>query len=65
MTFIYIFPLAAQTAGLNGLNFLWTLMGGLGVTYAKTNSNFFSNIFYQNIFFSTGNAGPSASMQYI
>ena len=27
-----MFPLAGQTAGPNGLIFLWTLMGSLGVT---------------------------------
>ena len=41
-----MFPLAGQTAGPNGLIFLWTLMGSLGVT---------------KIFFTTGNAGSSAS----
>ena len=27
----YVAPIAGQTAGPNGLNFLWTLMGGKGV----------------------------------
>ena len=34
-----MFPLAGQTAGLNGLNFLWTLMGSLGVTKADFEFN--------------------------
>ena len=58
-------PIAGQTAGPNRLNFLWTLMAGRGVFYAKKNSNFFmfknkKKMYFLKLFFfkSTGNAGP-------
>ena len=36
---IYMFQIAGQTAGLIGLKFLWTLMGGQGVLLDKKNLN--------------------------
>jgi hypothetical protein len=38
-------PIAGQTAGPMGLNFLWTLMGGRGVFKAKK-TIFFSKFFF-------------------
>ena len=34
-SYIYMLPIAGQTAGPNGLNFLWKLRGGRGVFKAK------------------------------
>ena len=39
-------PTAGQTAGPIGLIFLWTLMGGRGVLWAKQNSKKNSNFFH-------------------
>ena len=36
---IYMFQIAGQTAGLIGLKFLWTLMGGQGVLLDKKKLN--------------------------
>ena len=52
-------PIAGQTAGPNGLKF-YVDTRGWGVSKAKKNSNFFSNIF-----FSQATPGPSASNIYI
>ena len=45
-----MFPIAGPMAGLNGLNFLETLMGGRGVLKAKKNSFFFPNFIFSNFF---------------
>ena len=49
-----MFPIAGQTAGPNGLNFMWTLIGDRGVLKAKKIRHFFLSIFYfffENFFF--------------
>ena len=46
---MYMLSIVGQTAGPNGLNFLWKLTGSLGVSKAKKKFEFF---------FSTGKAGP-------
>ena len=49
-TYIYTLPIAGQTAGPIGLNFLWTLMGAWE-WYKKFDLKFFLHFFF------TGNAG--------
>jgi len=64
-------PLADQTAGPNGLIFLWTLMGSLGVEKCKTKIGpFFLNfiffkifVFYNVFFFPRATPGLSASIE--
>ena len=41
-----MFPIASQTAGPIGLNFLWTLMGGRGCYRLKKSKFFFQNFFF-------------------
>ena len=53
-TYIYTLPIAGQTAGPIGLNFLWTLMG-VREWYKKFDLKFFY------IFFSRATPGCSAS----
>ena len=53
-----MFPIAGQTAGPIELTFLWTLMGGRGVSKAKIWTFFiFFEILKRILFFPTGNAG--------
>ena len=40
-----MFPIAGQTAGPNGLKFLLTFMGSLGVTKAKTKFDFLPSLY--------------------
>ena len=39
-------PIAGQTAGLIGLNFLWTLMDGLGLLQTKKSKFFLIKVFF-------------------
>ena len=41
-----MFPIAGQTAGPIGLKFLWTLIVGRGVFYARKNSKFVFQFFF-------------------
>ena len=53
-------PITGQTAGPIELNFLWTLMGSLGVSKAKKVENLIFKKYFFQIFFCAGNTGPSS-----
>ena len=57
-----MFPIAGQTAGPNGLKFLWTLMGGGGCLRLK-GSHFV--VFQKKKFFSRATPGPLASFYFV